>query len=186
MSRQTNFYAAPTDTDHIHQWLLSEFPGLGLISQRKGPREDTVPIDASEPKAFWHYPVSLLVPVWARPLLYPEELSPDFPNQFRVSCHSSPVIEYAPCHWDESTQTVTSSRFYWAYPKQLPDEAMRQIDKLFRWVPRNTVPVEGPFFRFFPRAAQTARLVRDNLVDRPRTNPLFQDHLISKVQDEVS
>jgi hypothetical protein len=175
MGRQTNFYAAPADTAQIHQWLLAEFPGLTIVSQRRGPRQHTVPIDASVPRAFWHYPVSLLIPVWAKPLLIIEDLSPEFPDQFRLSCHSSPVIEYAPCHWDEASQTVTSSRFYWAYSGQLPPESTRQINQLLRWVQRNTVPVKGPFFRFFPQAAQTARFAREHSNYRPKPNPLYQE-----------
>jgi hypothetical protein len=174
MSRQINFYAAPEDTERMHQWLLSEFPGLSLVSQRKGPREHTVPVDASEPKAFWRYPVSLLVPAWAKQLLHVEDLSPEFPGQYIVSCRTSPVIEYQPCHWDEAERIATSSRFFWAYPGELPDEAARQIDKLFRWVQRNTVTAQGKTFRFFPTAANTARSVRQNLTGSLRPNPLLQ------------
>lgn len=42
MSRQTTFYATPADTERIHKWLLSEFPGVRLVSQRRGPREHTI------------------------------------------------------------------------------------------------------------------------------------------------
>lgn len=172
MSRQINFYAAPEDTERIHQWLLSEFPGLTLVSQRKGPRENTIPVDASEPKAFWRYPVSLLVPAWAKRLLHVEDLSPKFPNQYIVSCRISPVIEYAPCHWDEAERIAASSRLFWAYPGELPDEATRQISKLFRWVQRNTITVEGMAFRFFPAAASAARYVRQDLTGSLRPNPI--------------
>lgn len=175
MSRQINFYAAPEDTERIHQWLLSEFPGLSLVSQRKGPREHTIPVDASEPKAFWRYPVSLLVPAWAKQSLHVEDLSPEFPGQYIVSCRTSPVIEYEPCHWDETERIATSSRFFWAYPGELSDEATRQIDKLFRWVQRNTVRAEGMTFRFFPLAAASARYVRQGLTGSPRPNPLHRE-----------
>lgn len=174
MSRQINFYAAPADTERIHQWLLSEFPGLTVISQRKGPREHTIPADASQPRAFWRYPVSLLVPAWAKPLLHVEDLSPNFPGQYIVSCRTSPVIEYEPCHWDEAERTATSSRLFWAYSDELPDEAIRQIDKLFRWVQRSTVSAEGMTFRFFPTAANTARFVRQGVTGSLRPNPLSQ------------
>lgn len=179
MSRQINFYAAPEDTEQIHQWLLSEFPGLAIVSQRKGPREHTIPVDASEPKAFWRYPVSLLVPAWAKPSLHVEDLSPKFPGQYIVSCRNSPVIEYEPCHWDETERIATSSRFFWAYPGELSDEATRQIDKLFRWVQRNTVKAEGMTFRFFPVAASTARFVRQGLTGSLRPNTLFQSSEVS-------
>ena len=174
MSRQTSFYAAPADTEQIHQWLLSEFPGLSLVSQRRGPREHTVPIDASAPGAFWRYPVSCLVPMWARPLIQVEDLNDRFPGEFNVSAQNSPVIEYHPCHWEETTSTVTRSRFYWAYSGDLPVEATRQINKLFRWVQRNTVAVEGPFWRFFPVAARTARFARQELTWKSEANPLLQ------------
>ncbi len=174
MSRQINFYAAPGDTERIHQWLLSEFPGLTLVSQRKGPREHTIPFDAIQPQAFWRYPVSLLVPAWAKQLLHVEDLSPKFPNQYIVSCRTSPVIEYEPCHWDDAEQIATSSRLFWAYPGELPDEATRQINKLFRWVQRNTVTAEGMSFRFFPIAATAARFVRQGLTGSLRSNPLCQ------------
>lgn len=174
MSRQVNFYAAPADTEMIHRWLLSEFPSLTLVSQRKGPREHSVPIDASEPGAFWRYPVSCLIPLWARPLLHVRDLAPDFPGQFSVSAKTSPVIEYCPCDWEEVTSTVTRSRFYWSYSGELPAEATSQLNKLFRWVRQNTVAVEGPFFRFFPIAAQTARFARQHLTWKPEPNPLFQ------------
>lgn len=173
MSRQINFYAAPGDTERIHQWLLSEFPGLTLVSQRKGPREHFIPVDASQPQAFWHYPVSLLVPAWARQLLHVENLSPQFPNQYMVSCRTSPVIEYEPCPWNEAEGIATSSRFFWAYPGELPDEPTRQINKLFRWVQRNTVLAEGMTFRFFPIAASAARFVRQGRTGSLRPNPLF-------------
>src|SRR5262245_30253959 len=101
MSRQTNFYAAPEDTERVHQWLLTEFPGLTIVSQRRGPREHMVPIDANQPGAFWRYPMNCLVPVWAKPLLYIEDLSDRFPGEFIVSAHDSPVIEYHPCQWEE-------------------------------------------------------------------------------------
>jgi len=175
MSRQTNFYAAPADTERIHQWLLAEFPGLTLVSQRRGPREHTVPIVASAQEAFWHYPVSCLVPQWAEPLLYIEDLSYRFPGEYVISAKTSPVIEYSPCHWDEVTQTVTSSRFYWSYSGELPADATRQINKLFRWVQQNTVSVKGPFFRFFPEAQSAARFVRDHLKWKPKPNPFIQE-----------
>lgn len=175
MSRQINFYAAPGDTERIHQWLLSEFPGLTLVSQRKGPLEHTIPVDASQPQAFWRYPVSLLVPAWAKQLLHVEDLSPKFPDQYIVSCRTSPVIEYEPCHWDETGRIATSSRFFWAYSGELPDEATRQINKLFRWVQRNTVTAQGMSFRFFPIAATAARFVRQGLTGSQRPNPLFQE-----------
>lgn len=173
MSRQINFYAAPEDTEQIHQWLLSEFPGLALVSQRKGPREHTIPVDASEPRAFWRYPVSLLVPAWAKQHLHVEDLSPKFPNQYIVSCRTSPVIEYEPCHWDDAERIATSSRFFWAYPGELPDESTRQINKLFRWVQRNTETAEGMTFRFFPRAAASARYVRHDRSGSLRPNPML-------------
>jgi hypothetical protein len=179
MSRKTYFYAAPADTERIHQWLLSEFPGLTLVSQRRGPREHTIPIDASTPGAFWHYPVSCLVPIWAKPLLQVEDLSDRFPDEFIITAQDSPVIEYRPCHWDEATQTVTSSRFYWAYSGELPADAIRQIDKLLRWVQRNTVPVKGPFFRFFPEAQSTACFVRNHLKDKPKPNPFLQEQQLT-------
>lgn len=174
MSRQINFYAAPADTERLHKWLLSAFPGLTLISQRKGPREHTIPVDASQPRAFWRYPVSLLVPAWAKPLLHIEDLSPNFPGQYIVSCRTSPVIEYEPCHWDEAERIATSSRLFWAYSDELSDEANRQIDKLFRWVQRNTVSAQGMAFRFFPTAASTARSVRQGVTGSLRPNPLSQ------------
>lgn len=174
MSRQINFYAAPADTERIHQWLLSEFPGLTVISQRKGPREHTIPADASQPRAFWRYPVSLLVPAWAKQFLQVEDLSPKFPDQYIVNCRTSPVLEYEPCHWDEAERIATSSRFFWAYPGELPDAATRQINKLFRWVQRNTITAEGMAFRFFPIAASTARQVRQDLTGSLRPNPSFQ------------
>lgn len=174
MSRQINFYAAPEDTERIHQWLLSEFPGLTLVSQRKGPREHTIPADASQPQAFWRYPVSLLVPAWAKQSLQVDDLSPKFPGQYIVSCRTSPVIEYEPCHWDEAERIVTSSRFFWAYPGELPEEATKEIDKLFRWVQRSTVAAKGMAFRFFPAAASTAGYVRQTLTGSLRPNPLFQ------------
>ena len=175
MSRQINFYAAPEDTERIHQWLLSEFPGLTLVSQRKGPREHTIPVDASQPRAFWRYPVSLLVPAWAKPLLHVEDLSPNFPGQYIVSCRTSPVIEYEPCHWDEAERIATSSRFFWAYPGELPDDATKQIDKLFRWVQRSTIAPKGMTFRFFPVAASAARHVRQGINSALRPNPLLQE-----------
>lgn len=174
MSRQTNFYAAPADTERIHQWLLSEFPGLSLVSQRRGPREHTVPIDASTKGAFWHYPVSCLIPRWARPLIQVEDLGDRFPGEFMVTAQNSPVIEYHPCHWDETAAIVTRSRFYWAYAGEVPAEAKRQLDKLFRWVQRNTVTAEKMSFRFFPVAAASARYVRQDVTGSLRPNPLFQ------------
>jgi len=176
MSKQINFNAAPADTERIHQWLLTEFPGLTFVSQGRGPREHTVPIDASTPGAFWHYPVSLLVPLWAKPLLYVEDLGDRFPNEYIITAQDSPVIEYSPCHWDAATQTVTSSRFYWAYSGELPAEALSQINKLFRWVQRNTIatPVKGPFCRFFPVAARNARFARQALTWTARPNPLYE------------
>lgn len=173
MSRQVNFYAAPADTEMIHSWLLSEFPELTLVSQRRGPLEHTIPIDASKPGAFWHYPVSLLVPVWAKLHLHAEELSPARPNQFRIRVQDNPVIEYQPCPWDEWTKTVTRSRFFWAYAGDISEEARRQVDKLFRWVQRNTVSADGPFWRFFPAAAQSAHFARQELDWEPEPNPLF-------------
>lgn len=181
MSRQTNFYAAPADTERIHQWLLSEFPGLTLVSQRRGPRAHTVPLDASKPNSFWHYPVSFLVPVWAKPILNAEDLGDRFPGEFIINAQDNPVIEYRPSHWDEATKTVTSSRFYWAYSGELPDEAERQINRLFGWVQRNTTPVKG-FFRFFPIAAQTAPFARDWVTDKPKPNPLFQEDQSSQTK----
>lgn len=174
MSRQVNFYAAPADTEAIHRWLLTEFPGLTLVSQKKGPREHTVPIDASEPTAFWRYPVSCLIPVWAKPLACTEDLAPDFPGQFIVTAQNSPVIEYSPCQWEDSTQTVTRSRFYWAYEGTIPKDGARQLNKLFRWVHESTIAVEGPFWRFFPVAARTARFARQGSTWKPEPNPLFQ------------
>ena len=129
---------------------------------------------ASTPGAFWRYPVSCLVPMWANPLIQVEDLGDRFPGEFNVSAQNSPVIEYHPCHWEETTSTVTRSRFYWAYSGDLPVEATRQINKLFRWVQRNTVAVEGPFWRFFPVAAQTARFARQELTWKSEANPLFQ------------
>lgn len=176
MSRQINFYAAPADTARIHQWLLAEFPGLTLVSQRRGPAEHMVPVDASAECAFWRYPVSLLVPAWAKPRLAAKYLGDRFANEFIISAHDSPVIEYHPCLWDEENQIATASRFYWAYAGELPAEALRQVNKLLRWVQRSTVAVPGPFFRFFPDAAQTARFVREHPSDKPKENPLFQAH----------
>jgi len=172
MSRQINFYAASEDTERMHQWLLSEFPGLSLVSQRKGPREHTIPVDASASNAFWRYPVSLLVPTWAKQLLQVEDLSAEFPGQYIVSCRISPVIEYEPCHWDEAEQIATSNRLFGAYPGELPDEAARQIDKLFRWVQRNTIRAKGMTFRFFPLAAAAVRYVRQGLSGSLRPNSL--------------
>jgi hypothetical protein len=84
------------------------------------------------------------------------------------------VIEYEPCHWDEAERIATSSRLFWAYSDELPDEANRQIDKLFRWVQRNTVSAQGMAFRFFPTAASTARFVRQGVTGSLRPNPLSQ------------
>lgn len=173
MSRQINFYAAPADTDRIHQWLLTEFPGLTLVSPRRGPKAHTEPMDASTPGAFWHYPISALVPVWAKPLLVVEDLSPDYPDEFVIRPRDNPVIEYGPCHWDESTKTVTRSRFYWAYSGELPADCLRQVNKLFRWVQQNTIEIKGPFWRFFPVAAETAQFTRQHITESPRANPLF-------------
>lgn len=175
MSRQINFYAAPEDTERIHQWLLTEFPGLTLVSQRRGPREHTIPLDASTPEAFWRYPVSLLVPSWAKPLLCVDDMSPKFPDQFKVNYHSSPVIEYEPCHWDDVAKIASSSRFYWAYSGDLPDGALDQINKLFRWVQRNTETADKRSFRFFPQAARTARFVRQGLMGSLWPNPLLHE-----------
>lgn len=175
MSRQINFYAAPADTDKLHKWLLSEFPGLTLVSQQRGPRDHTIPIDANQPGAFGRYPVCCLVPTWAMPLLCVENLARTFSDEFIVTVQDSPVIEYHPSDWDEPTATVTRGRFYWAYSGELPAEAVRQVNKLFRWVQRNTVAVEGPFWRFFPMAAHTARFARQGLNWKPEPNPLFQE-----------
>lgn len=180
MSRQINFYAAPEDTENIHQWLLTEFPGLTLVSQRRGPREHTVPIDASLPGAFWHYPVSLLLPAWFKPLLRIEDLGERFPGEFFVSEHENPVIEYRPGGWDESQKIATSTRFYWAYKGPLTIEATRQANKLFRWVQKNTITAEGMSFRFFPVAARTARFVRQDIKSPLRPNPLLQDSFVGK------
>lgn len=179
MSRQTNFYAAPADTERIHQWLLSEFPGLTLVSQQRGPREHTVPVDASSPGAFWRYPVSCLIPVWAKPLIQVEDIGDRFPGELVVTAQRSPIIEYHPCHWDETTSTVTRGRFYWAYNGEVSTEAQRQLDKLFRWVQRNTVTAENMSFRFFPAAATNARYVRQNLTGSLRNNPLFHENIQS-------
>ncbi len=175
MSRQINFYAAPEDTERIHQWLLAEFPGLTLVSQRRGPREHTVPIDASLPRAFWHYPVSLLVPVWFKPLLRIEDLGERFPGEFIINALDNPVIEYRPGEWDESQKIAIPTRFYWAYKGPLPVEAIRQVNKLFRWVQKNTITAESMSFRFFLVAARTARFVRQDLKSPLRANPLFQE-----------
>ena len=183
MSRQTNFYAAPADTDRIHQWLLAEFPGLTLVSHQRGPKEHTIPIDASTPGAFWKYPAGALVPIWAKPLLKVEDLSPDYPNEFYIATRDNPIIEYHPCPWDETTKTVTRSRFYWAYSGQLPKEALRQINKLFRWVQRSTVPAEGTFVRFFPEAAQSVRFLRQHITDSPELSPFLQNLAKERVHE---
>lgn len=175
MSRQTNFYAAPADTELIHQWLLSEFPGLSLVSQQRGPREHTEPVDASTSGAFGRYPVSCLIPRWARPLVQVEDLGERFPGEFIVTAQNSPVIEYLPCHCEEATATVTRGRFYWSYAREVPVEAKRQLDKLFRWVQRNTVTAENMSFRFFPVAAESARFIRQDLAGSLRPNPLFHE-----------
>lgn len=174
MSRQINFYAAPADTERIHQWLLSEFPGLTLASQSQGPREHMEPTDASKPGAFWHYPISLLIPAWAKPLLKIQELGPRYPGEFYLGGQDNPVIEYRPAQWDEVDKVATATRFYWSYDGVLPKEALRQIDKLFRWVQRNTTTGGGMTFRFFPGAASTARFLRQGPKSPLLPNPLLQ------------
>lgn len=174
MSKQVNFYAAPGDTEMIHRWLLEEFPGLMVVSKRRGPLEHTQPMPATEPQAFWRYAASALVPAWARPLLHVEDLAPEFPGEFIVTAQDSPVIEYRPGGWDPATQTATATRFYWAYTGELPSSAIRQVNRLFDWVRSHTEAIPKSLFRIFPVAAKTARFLAPH-VGSPKPNPFFHD-----------
>ena len=174
MSRQTNFYAHPLDTVQLHSWLLNQFSGLTVIRTVVGRSDELEPVPASE--ALEGQERMFLVPVWGRGRLVREPYTEGWraqAGQSLLRTRVSPVIEYCPPGWEETSRTARIGRLYWRYEGELTPEERRQLDRMFRWLRTQTVPLPpAKSFRIFPEAAVRAQILADWGSERP--NPLFE------------
>jgi hypothetical protein len=153
MSRQVNFFSAPSDAMELHAWLLREFPELSVIPTDRGLPHELRPVTAAEALQGRH--TMYLVPAGAagRVVLYPLD-----GGRFVVDIDESPVIEYSPSLLTNEACTLLVGRLYWRFSGELSQEEQRKVDRMFRWVRSHTSPIPpDKRFRIFPHAAQNCR-----------------------------
>ena len=159
----------------LHEWLLGEFEDLTVIRTVVGRPDELEPVSAKQ--ALGSPGTLFLVPMWGRDRLVLEPYTEGWraeAGQRLLRTRVSPVIEYAPSAWDETSRAVRVGRLYWRYEGALTPEERRQLDRMFRWVRTQTVPwPQYNRFRIFPEAAVRAHVLVD--WGSPAPNPLIKN-----------